>query len=80
MDDFAQVAMLDGAYPVERAPWDLFSFTKGEAENVALMSRGSLPWWSDPQLRLTALRPLASLLLSFDRAVFDSVPWAMHAH
>ena len=63
MDDFAQLAMLGDAYPVHREPWDLFSFSRGTPEEVhALMSRGSLAWWSWPELKLSAMRPLSSLL------------------
>jgi hypothetical protein len=80
MDDFAQLAMLRGDYPVDRAAWDLFSFTKGASENPTLMAHGSLPWWSDPELRLTALRPLSSLLLWFDVHVLQARPVAMHVH
>jgi hypothetical protein len=81
MDDFAQLAMLDGQYPVERAPWDLFSFSKGQPQEVhALMSRGSLAWWSHPELRLCALRPLSSLLMWVDVQAFGHVGVWHHVH
>lgn len=81
MDDFAQLAMLAGQYPVERAPWDLFSFSKGDpAEVHALMSRGSLAWWSHPELRLCALRPLSSLTMWVDVRVFGHAGLGHHAH
>lgn len=81
MDDFAQLAMLDGQYPVPRAPWDLFSFSKGDpAEVHALMSKGSLAWWSHPQLKLCALRPLSSLLMALDVALFGHDAVGHHAH
>ena len=61
MDDFAQLAMLGHVYPVERAPADLFTFSDGSrAEVQRLMDRGSLAWWSHPELRLSALRPTCS--------------------
>ena len=79
MDDFAQLAMVEGVYPVERAPWDLFSFSRGTPEEVhTLMSRGSLAWWSNPELKLSAMRPLASLLFWLDVKVFGF--WAMGHH
>jgi hypothetical protein len=80
MDDFAQLAMLDGYYPVPRASWDLFSFTKGAHENHTLIAHGALPWWSDPELRLGALRPLTSLAFALDVRVFGPNPVAMHVH
>ena len=79
MDDLAQRAMVEGAYPVARAPWDLYTFAAGTPEETrALASAGALPWWSDPQLRLRALRPLASVLVWAD-AVWLS-PKAAHVH
>lgn len=81
MDDYAQLAMLKGAYPAARAPWDLFSFSRGDAAEVnALMSRGSLAWWSYPELKLSALRPLSSLLMWFDVQVFGLQTRLHHAH
>lgn len=81
MDDFAQLAMLAGEYPVERAPWDLFSFSKGDPEEVrTLMSRGSLAWWSHPELRLCALRPLSSLTMWADVKLFGHVGMWHHVH
>ncbi len=81
MDDIAQRAMLDGSYAVARAPWDLFSFVDGDpAEVQRLTAAGSLPWWSDPQLRLSTLRPLSSLLVAFDGAVFGDAYVLHHVH
>ena len=80
MDDIAQKAMVEGAYPVPRAWWNLFDFAGGEAADVhALKSRGFLPWWSDPELRLRGLRPLSSALVWFDVQVLRT-PWLAHAH
>ncbi|MCR9164495.1 MAG: hypothetical protein ACE37F_07430 [Nannocystaceae bacterium] len=73
MDDMAQRAMVAGHYPVPRAAWDLYTFSTGEPSEVqALLRAGALPWWSDPQLRLSALRPLSSLLVWVDIAALDA--------
>ncbi len=81
MDDLAQRAMLAGSYPVARAPWDLFRFVDGSpAEVAALQATGALPWWSDPELRLSAMRPLSSLLTWFDFRVLGERPLLHHAH
>ncbi len=79
MDDLAQRAMVEGAYPVARAPWDLFTFSTGDPREVrTLVGAGALPWWSDPQLRLSALRPLASLTIWFDAVALS--PRGAHVH
>ncbi|MBX7079383.1 MAG: hypothetical protein K1X88_09375 [Nannocystaceae bacterium] len=81
MDDLAQRAMLAGTYPVARAPWDLFRFVDGSpAEVAALQASGSLPWWSDPELRLAAMRPLSSALTWFDFRVLGDRAALHHAH
>ncbi|MEM6294324.1 MAG: hypothetical protein AAGA54_23825 [Myxococcota bacterium] len=79
MDDLAQRAMVEGGYPVARAPWDLYTFAGGTPEETrTLASAGALPWWSDPQLRLRSLRPLASVLVWADARWLS--PKAAHVH
>lgn len=81
MDDYAQLAMLAGAYPVERAPWDLFSFCDGSAAEVSRqIDAGGFPWWTDPELRLSTMRPLASLLTWFDVRVLGGDARLLHVH
>lgn len=81
MDDYAQLAMLGDAYPVARAPWDLFSFCDGSpAELARLRDAGVFPWWSDPELRLSTLRPVASLTTWLDVRVFGPDPRPAHVH
>lgn len=71
MDDWAQLAMLANAYGVERAPWDLFSFCDGSPREVGLMvESGLFPWWTDQELKLSTLRPLASVLVWLDVEAF----------
>ena len=80
MDDIAQRAMVEGAYPVPRAWWDLFDFAGGDPEDVAaLRSRGFLPWWSDDELRLRGLRPLSSALVWLDVRLLRT-PFVAHVH
>lgn len=78
MDDIAQRAMVRGDFPSPRSWWDLYRFAPGGSGNLALMNHGALPWWSDPQLRLSALRPLASGLIYFD--VWALSTWGAHLH
>ncbi len=81
-DDYAQVAMVDGTFPVSRPAWSLFTFSGGEPTEVAELRReGYLPWWSADDVRLSVLRPLPSLLIWLDRTTFgdSSLPYHLHS-
>lgn len=65
-DDYLQDAMLAGDYPVQRSAFDVYNFSETSADRDALIERGVLPWWSHPDLKLMALRPLASASLALD--------------
>jgi hypothetical protein len=81
VDDYAQLAMMDGSYPVPRAPLKLFTFSDGSRdENTRLREVGFFPWWSDPELRVSLMRPLSSALMWFDRRVLGVDPFAYHLH
>lgn len=80
MDDDAQLAMLAGSYPVDRAPWDLFAFCRNPQELRALVDAGAFPWWSDPELQLATLRPLPSLTHWLDVRMFGHAPLPAHLH
>lgn len=80
-DDYLQRAMLDGSYPVQRSPLDLYSFVDaGRGELSRLENAGTFPWWIHPQLKLTALRPLSSLLIALDARVLKLSDHAAHLH
>jgi hypothetical protein len=65
---------------LQRAPWELFTFTAGPEMNRALMEDGVLPWWTDQELVISFLRPLTSLTLWLDHSAWpDSAP-LMHVH
>jgi hypothetical protein len=61
---------------------DLFQFANGRAsDNLALMAEGSmLPWWSDPELKISFYRPLSSLLHRLDYALWPGHPELMYIH
>src|SRR5689334_11964035 len=81
VDDYAQLSMLTGAFPVERTPFELFSFCKGTAEEVAsLRDAGFFPWWSHPALRVALFRPLSSALMWCDLHLFGADAFAYHLH
>jgi hypothetical protein len=80
-DDYLHYAMLRGAYPLPRQPFDLFRFAGGGAqETSALTAFGYYPWWTHADFRLSMLRPLASLSHAFDYAVLRTDARAHHVH
>lgn len=82
VDDYAQLAMMRGVYPVPRAPLELFTFSDGSAhENQALRQGGIFPWWSHPELRISMCRPLASALMWLDLSLFgmNAVGYQLHS-
>jgi hypothetical protein len=81
MDDWAQLAMLDGSDARGRAWYELFVFADAaRGELPALLDRGTLPWWTDPELELAAMRPLSAALVVLDVRWFGHDPWPMHLH
>jgi hypothetical protein len=77
-DDYIQDAMLDGAFWIERGPFDLFWFGGRDAqEQRALLDHGYLPWWTDPEHRVAMMRPFASGLLALEHAL-SLPPAAQH--
>lgn len=79
LDDHIHTAMLRGAYPVERAPWDLYNLVDDESR-PRLVERGILPWWTHPSMKVHFFRPLASLLRALDYALFGTAPFPPHLH
>jgi hypothetical protein len=79
-DDYTQYAMIKGAYPVDRSPFDLFNFVGGTSEVPALKDYGAVPWWTHPDLRLAMMRPLSSALIVIDHAVFGDNLVGFHVH
>ncbi len=79
-DDHLQRAMLDGTYPVPRHVLDLYSFVRADRGELGpLQDAGVMPWWSHPELRLAALRPLASALIAGEHAL-GLGPLGRHLH
>lgn len=46
----------------------------------AYVPAADLPWWTDPDLRLELLRPVAALTHWLDHALWPGSPWLMHLH
>jgi hypothetical protein len=82
-DDWDHYAMEVGIYPVARGPLARYDFVSGDrAEREAMMRRGRLPWWTDPNIHLAVWRPLSSLLSHVDFAWLGAAhyPAASHWH
>ena len=62
-----------------RLAYDLFRFapdTPGAHEYM--VTRGLLPWWAAPDLKLHFIRPLTSLLFALDDELFGANPLGYH--
>ncbi len=80
-DDHWQLAMLRGSYGVERGPFGLFSFVRGDPQEFeALRRTGVLPWWASEDLAFNFMRPLSSFLIWVDAQLWPENPTLQHAH
>lgn len=80
-DDYQQLAMLEGAFPLQRPVWDAFWFgPHTEAERSRLVDFGFDPWWSAPKHTIAMFRPLSSVLLRSDLQAFGHDPLGYHLH
>jgi hypothetical protein len=78
-DDFAQAAMAEGRFQPSRGPFDFYDYIDAK-DRDDLLASGDLPWWSDRQLTVRFLRPLASALRWADYRLFGQrVAWH-HLH
>lgn len=78
-DDFAQRLVLERAvpdYPLE--PWQLYEFTPPAAPTPVVVEQGYLPWFTDPELSMRFFRPLSSLTMAADHALFGRSALAAH--
>lgn len=84
LDDHIHRTLLGLGRPIaglHGGPLDLFGFASGNASDAKLlMDQGIYPWWSDPEVRLHFLRPLASLTHALDAALWPNNPVLAHAH
>ncbi len=62
-------------------PFDLFVFANGATADMTKMrDAGLFPWWVDPQLKLSFLRPLSSATHELDHALWPDNAGAQLAH
>src|SRR5205814_1201042 len=68
-----------GNFPGERSPFNLYDFVN-DADRAALLERGTLPWWTDPHLKLRFFRPLSSALIWAEHRVLGDGTFPLHVH
>lgn len=79
-DDFGLQAVLDGR--IESAtwrPWSLYDFGRAADAPSELVEASVFPWWIDADWSVRFQRPLTSLSLWLDHALFGSNAVAGHA-
>src|SRR5665213_1482040 len=77
LDDFAQRAMIEGTLTLRRGPFNLYDLIADD-NRAALLDRGVIPWWSEPNLTMRFLRPLPSLLVWVDHRLFGNGAFGPH--
>lgn len=79
-DDFMHAAVVRGIYPGEgMVPFDMYAFLR-PGELAAYVDKGVAPWWSEPALFGTVLRPTASVLLWLDHTLAPGQLLVWHLH
>ncbi|HSP98085.1 MAG TPA: hypothetical protein VL049_12720 [Candidatus Dormibacteraeota bacterium] len=82
-DDLFQLALLEGRIPggSDLAPWQLTTIADGVPAHVrALQNIGAMPWFFDPHFTMAFFRPLTSLLLATDHALWGLWPIGYRLH
>jgi hypothetical protein len=77
LDDFAQRAMIEGTLTPRRGLFNLYDLIADD-NRAALVDRGVIPWWSEPNLTIRFLRPLPSLLVWVDHRLFGNEAFGPH--
>lgn len=81
LDDWMQLASLEGAPVTMAKPFDLWAFYSGKpAEMEVLRRRGDLSWAWPLDFRWSFWRPLASVLAVADHALFGEDMLGYHLH
>jgi hypothetical protein len=79
-DDLSQRLILEGNAPgYPKSVFGLYDFTPPHLSAPVLIERGYLPWFTGPELELRFFRPLSSLTLALDAALFGRSAPLAHA-
>lgn len=80
-DDLSHRLMLEGRVPGYAGGWlGLYDFTPPSAPASLLIEQGLFPWFTNPELALRFFRPLSSLTLALDHALFGRNALLAHLH
>ncbi|MBU0641255.1 MAG: hypothetical protein KKB50_20545 [Planctomycetes bacterium] len=78
-DDYVHQLVLREALPGSHLrPWSLFDFGRCAAAGTALFESGLLPWWTDADFAARFFRPVTSLSIWLDHALYGD--WAVGYH
>ena len=75
VDDYLHQWAFRGAVPLK--PWSLFDFGCA-ADWADVQGSGSFPWWASPDWKVRFLRPVASLSIWLDHALFGENALGYH--
>ncbi len=79
-DDFGAQLVLDGRIESPTwKPWSLYDFGTFTEAPALTAESGAFPWWIDRDWKVRFFRPLTSLSLWLDHALFGASPFAGHA-
>ena len=76
-DDHVLLGEIEGRFPPPH-PWELYSFCPDGERLEELLAAGAYPWWTSPEARIRLFRPLPSLLIHAEHAVFGREPLGYH--
>lgn len=81
VDDHLFHAAWSGLDWFHQGSWDLYTFAPGDAERMGkIVETGPFPWWTYPELKIRFFRPLSSLLMAADYALWGEAVWLWHLH
>lgn len=81
LDDVLHRAVLEGLVSDYEFGWfNLYEFTSAQNGAARLRAQGSMPWFTDGELRLRFFRPLSSFLLVLDHRLFANNALPAHLH
>lgn len=79
-DDYSHQLALAGELPAEAlSRWSLYDFGRAPEPGSAMFEGGAFPWWTSADWRVRFFRPLTSLSLVADHALFGRHALGYHA-
>lgn len=81
-DDFIQLGVLERVTPCTwLTPFNLYTIADGNPEHMGIMKNaGAFPWFFSPNFKMAFFRPLSSILLAMDHALFGLKPLGYRLH